>query len=204
MAYRTQVPKVGPLAAHLAPADDSAVRVALRTALQIVLGVAFLAALAQVRFQIGPVPITGQTLGVLLIGAGYGASLGVATMLAYLAVGGLGLAVFTGGAAGWAVLSGPTGGYLLGFPLAAALVGALAARGWDRKPWSAGLAMVLGNVVIYAVGLAWLARFAPDASTTLAWGLWPFLPGDAIKVVLAAGLLPTAWGLLGLRRRGRP
>ena len=199
MAFRTQVPKAGPLAAHLVPHA----RPLLRIALQLVLGVAFLAALAQVRVQVGPVPITGQTLGVLLIGAGYGATMGVATMLSYLVAGGLGLAVFTGGGAGWEVLSGPSGGYLLGFPLAAALVGALAARGWDRRPATTAAAMVLGNLVIYASGLAWLARFAPDLPTTLSWGLWPFLPGDVVKIVLAAGLLPAAWGVLGLRRNRR-
>lgn len=199
MAFRTQVPGAGPLAAHVVPHA----RPLLRIALQLVLGVAFLAALAQVRVQVGPVPITGQTLGVLLIGAGYGATMGVATLASYLLAGGLGLAVFTGGGAGWEVLSGPTGGYLLGFPLAAALVGALAARGWDRRPASTAAAMALGNLVIYASGLAWLARFAPDLPTTLSWGLWPFLPGDVVKIVLAAGLLPAAWGLLG-RRRGRP
>lgn len=196
MAFRTDVPAAGPLAAHLVPHA----RPALRIALQLVLGVAFLAALAQVRVQVGPVPITGQTLGVLLIGAGYGATMGVATLAAYLLAGGLGLAVFTGGGAGWAVLSGPTGGYLLGFPLAAALVGALAARGWDRRPLGTAAAMALGNLVIYASGLAWLARFAPDLPTTLSWGLWPFLPGDVVKIVLAAGLLPAAWRLLGRRR----
>lgn len=198
MAYRTQIPSTAPLIAHLVPVRSPM----LRTVLQLAIGVAFLAALAQIRIQVGPVPVTGQTLGVLLLGAAYGASLGLATMLAYLAAGGLGLAVFSGGGAGWEVLAGPTGGYLLGFPLAAVLVGGLASRGWDRRPWSAAAAMVAGNLVIYAVGLAWLARFAPDLGTTLSWGLWPFLPGDAIKVALAAGLLPTAWGLLGLGRRG--
>ena len=169
----------------------------LQVALQVAIGIAFLALLAQVRFQVGPVPITGQTLGVLLLGAAYGSTLGVATVTGYLLAGGLGLAVFTGGEAGWATLAGPTGGYLLGFPFAAALVGALAARGWDREPlWAAG-AMVAGNLVIYAFGLAWLSRLAPDLPTTLAWGLWPFLAGDLVKVVAAAALLPTAWRLSG-------
>lgn len=172
----------------------------LRAALQVAVGVAFLALLAQVRIQVGPVPITGQTLGVLLLGAAYGSTLGLATVGAYLVAGGLGAAVFTGGGAGWATLAGPTGGYLLGFPVAAVLVGALAARGWDREPLRAAGAMVAGNVVIYAMGLAWLARFAPDLPTTLAWGLWPFLAGDAVKVALAATLLPLAWRWTG---RGR-
>lgn len=171
----------------------------LRTAVQVVIGIAFLALLAQVRLQVGPVPITGQTLGVLLLGAAFGSTMGVATVGGYLLAGGLGLAVFTDAGAGWSTLSGPTGGYLLGFPLAAGLVGALAARGWDRTPLRTAGAMVAGNLVIYALGLAWLARFAPDLPTTLAWGLWPFLAGDVLKVLLAAALLPLAWRLSGRR-----
>ncbi|NBC95436.1 MAG: biotin transporter BioY [Deinococcus-Thermus bacterium] len=199
MAYRTDSVPLVPLASRAIPIR----RTWLRVAVQIVLGVAFLAALAQVRVQIGPVPITGQTLGVLLIGAGYGASMGLATVALYLLSGGLGLAIFSGGEAGWATLAGPTGGYLLGFPLAAALVGWLAQRGWDARPLATAAAMALGNVVIYTLGLAWLARFAPDLPTTLAWGLWPFLAGDAVKIAAAAALLPVAWRLLGGRSRSR-
>jgi len=199
MASRSPVPLAAPLARHLVPLRSDL----LRSAVQLVLGVAFLALLAQVRLQVGPVPITGQTLGVLLIGASYGATLGLATVAAYLLAGGLGLALFAGGTGGWAVLAGPTAGYLLAFPFAAALVGVLAGRGWDRRPLSTAAAMVLGNLLIYALGLTWLARFAPDLPTTLAWGLWPFLLGDLLKVALAAGLLPLAWRWLGRRRETR-
>lgn len=187
------------LADRLAPAHGA------RTAalLKVALGVAVVAALAQVRLQIGPVPITGSTLGVLAIGAGYGASLGATTMLAYLAVGALGVGVFAGGAAGLAAFTGPTAGYLLAYPFAAALVGALARRGWDRRVGTTVAAMVAGNLVIYALGLAWLARFAPDVGTTLAWGLWPFLAGDGVKIALAAALLPAAWRGLSRRPQGR-
>lgn len=171
----------------------------LRTAVQIALGVAFLAALAQVRLQVGPVPITGQTLGVLLLGAAFGVRLSAVTVGSYLLVGGLGLAVFTGFESGWAAFAGPTGGYLLGFLAAAPLVGALAERGWDRRPLTTAAAMVLGNLVIYAFGVGWLLQLAPDPATALQWGLWPFLPGDALKVALAAGLLPAAWRALGRR-----
>lgn len=184
-----------PLAHRLVPIQDRA----LRTAVQLALGVAFLALLAQLRLEIGPVPITGQTLGVLLLGAAYGLRLGAATTLLYALVGGLGLPVFAGGAAGWSVLSGATGGYLVGFVLAAALVGALAERGWDRRAGSTALAMLLGNVAIYVPGLLWLSTIAPDWPTTLAWGLTPFLAGDLVKLLLAAGLLPTAHALLGRR-----
>jgi len=195
MPTRSSLQLAAPLVDHLVPIR----RQALRTTLQIALGVALLALLAQVRFQIGPVPITGQTLGVLLVGGAYGASLGVATVLAYLLAGGLGLAVFSGGAAGWAVLAGPTAGYLLAFPFAAALVGAAADRGWTRGPLRTAAVMTLGSAVVYLLGLAWLDRFAPDLATTLAWGLWPFLAGDALKVALAAAALPVAWRWAGRR-----
>ncbi len=168
MAYRASTATVSPSTDVLVDALFPARTSWLAAVLKIAVGVAFLALLAQVRIQIGPVPITGQTLGVLLIGAGYGATLGLATVIAYLLAGGMGLAMFSGGAAGWAVLSGPTGGYLLAMPIAAALVGALARRGWDRKPMTTAAAMALATTVIYLVGLAWLHRFAPDASTTLA------------------------------------
>lgn len=182
-------------AAHRPPLIHALVPVrhrGLRTALQVALGVAFLALLAQVRIVIGPVPITGQTLGVLLLGAAAGARLGAATTVAYLVVGAAGLPVFSGGGAGLATLTGTTAGYLVGFVVAAALVGALADRGWAADATRAFAAMVLGNVVIYAFGVAWLARFAPDLSTALAWGVWPFLVGDALKVAAATALLPLA------------
>ena len=164
----------------------------LRTALQVTVGVAFLALLAQVRIEVGPVPITGQTLGVLLLGAAAGARLGVATTVAYLAVGAAGLPVFTGGGAGLATLTGTTAGYLVGFVVAAALVGALAERGWAATARRAFGSMVLGNLVIYACGVAWLSQLAPDLRTAIAWGVTPFLLGDALKVALATALLPIA------------
>lgn len=182
-----------PLITHLLPVSHPLTKFLL----QISLGVVFIALLAQIRLELGPVPLTGQTLGVLLIGAAYGLSLGTLTLVTYLIVGGLGLGVFAGGAAGWSVLSGTTAGYLVGFVLAAALVGYLAQRGWDRHVGLAALAMLVGNVVIYIPGLLWLNTFAPDMATTLQWGLIPFIPGDLIKLVLAAGLLPTVWQLLG-------
>lgn len=181
-----------PLIQTLVPLDNRV----LRSVLQVTLGVAFIALLAQVRFHIGPVPITGQTLGVLLVGASYGATLGGATLLSYLLVGALGLPLFTGGASGWAYMQGSTGGYLLGFALAAVVVGALADRGWDKRVGLTALAMLIGNVLIYLPGLLWLNRLAPDWTTTLQWGLTPFIVGDLVKLILAAGLLPLAWRLL--------
>lgn len=172
---------------------------AWRVSLQLLAGVVLLAALAQVRLEIGAVPVTGQTLGVLLIGAAYGAGLGAVTILAYLLAGGMGLAVFTAGSSGWSTFSGTTGGYLIGFLFAALLVGYLAQRGWDRSYFTTGLAMLLGTAVIYLCGLLWLSNFAPDFATLLQWGLWPFLAGDLLKLLVAVASLPTAWRLLGNR-----
>ncbi len=180
----------------------------LRLPLQLALGVVLMALLAQLRIVVGPVPITGQTLGVLLLGAAYGFRLGGLTLLAYLLVGGLGLGVFSGGGSGWAHLSGTTAGYLISYPLVAALVGWLSQRGLTRTFAGTALVMVLGNVLIYLPGLAWLytfaAEFAPAGASPLSWtlqaGLMPFIPGDILKLLLAAALLPLAWRLVGERR----
>lgn len=144
-------------------------------------------------------PSIGETLGVRLLGAAVGARLDVATTLACLGVGAAGLPVFTGGGAGLATLSGTTAGYLVGFVVAAALVGSLAERGWTATAPRAFAAMVLGNLVIYAFGVAWLVQFAPDLRTAVAWGVTPFVIGDALKVAVATALLPLA--TRALRRR---
>ena len=123
-------------------------------------------------------------------------SLATITMLSYLLVGGMGLGVFAGGAAGWAVLTGSTAGYLIGFVLATPLVGYLAQRGWQQSHWQTASAMLLGNIVIYICGLIWLNQFAPDLATTLQWGLWPFIPGDIIKIILASWLVPSVQKML--------
>lgn len=151
---------------------------------------ALLAISAQLSVQLpfSPVPISGQTLAVLLLAAVLGKGRGLAAVMLYLAEGAAGLPVFAGGKAGWAVLLGPTGGYLIGFAAAAYLVGDLIQRGWDGNLWQAVLAMVLGNVVIYAAGLAWLSFFV-QGSQVLALGLTPFVVGDALKISLAAVLL---------------
>jgi biotin transport system substrate-specific component len=154
-----------------------------------------LAAQAAIRLPFSPVPVTGQTLAVLLVGALLGSRRGAASVLLYLAQGLAGLPVFAGGASGAAYALGPTGGYLVGFVAAAYVTGWLAERGWDRRAWSTVLAMVAGNVAIYGLGLAWLAVYA--GRQTLALGLLPYLTGDAVKVALAAGLLPVGWKLVG-------
>jgi len=152
------------------------------------------AAAAQLAIPVpwSPVPITGQTFAVLLTGAALGPRRAFAAQLLYLIEGAAGLPFFAGGAGGAAVLAGPTAGYLLGFPFAAALTGFLAARGWDRRFAGTVAAMLLGSAVIFALGLAVLSRFLP-AGRLLGAGLLPFVPGDLIKATLAAIALPTAW-----------
>lgn len=157
-----------------------------------------LAAQIQLLLPISPVPITGQTFAVLLLGALFGRKRGPATVLTYLGLGGLGFPIFAGGAAGIAKLAGPTAGYLLGFPAAAFLVGALAERGWDRRPSTTAAGMVLGNLVIYSAGALWLSTFV-GWNQVLQAGVIPFLVGDALKIALATFLLPTAWRLVGQR-----
>ena len=150
-----------------------------------------------------PVPITGQMLGVLLVGAALGAGRGAASLGLYLVEGGAGLPFFAGGAAGFGHLIGPTGGYLWAFPLAAFVTGALAERGWDRRFGSAAAAMALGNVAVYAVGLPWLAVFVGWERVWVA-GLVPFIPGAVVKIVAAAALLPVAWRFVGGEDSGNP
>lgn len=147
-----------------------------------------------------PVPITGQTLAVLLVGAALGSRRGALALAAYLVEGGAGLPVFAGGGLGLPWLLGPTAGYLWSLPLAAWIVGLLAERGWDRSFLRAAGAMLVGNTVIYLIALPWLAAFvAPQR--VLATGLLPFVPGDLIKIGIATAVLPAAWSLIG---RARP
>ncbi len=154
-----------------------------------------LAARVTIPLPFSPVPITGQTFAVLLVGALLGRRMGALAMLAYLAEGAAGLPVFAGGVGGPAVLVGPTAGYLYGFVAAALVVGWLCERGWDRRPVTAALAMLAGNAVIYLFGLPWLALFI-GPERVLAAGLLPFIPGDLLKLLLATLALPAGWRLL--------
>lgn len=174
----------------------------------ILAGSLLVALLAQVSLPLPftPVPITGQTLGILLVGAALGSRLGFLALLAYLLEGAMGLPVFAGGTGGLAKILGPTGGFLLAFPLAAGLVGLLVERlGLDRSFLGTLLGMLLGNALLYLIGLPWLwawlmgAGKAVGLSGLLAMGLFPFIPGDLVKAVLAAALLPSAWRFLGRR-----
>src|SRR5205085_4968248 len=163
-------------------------------------GSLLVAALAQVQFHLPftPIPVTGQTLGVLLVGAALGPELAVASILLYVAEGAAGLPFFAGGDHGWSVLalSSASGGYLWGFVAMAAVVGALARRGWDRSLRSSISAMLIGEIVLYAVGVPWLAAaLGISVQRALALGLYPFVLGDVLKLLAAAGLLPAAWRL---------
>jgi len=160
-----------------------------------------LSAWVAIPLPFSPVPVTGQTFAVLLVGSVLGARRGAASTLAYLAEGTCGLPVFAGGTAGPHVLAGPTGGYLAGFVLGAFLCGALAERGWDRRPLPTVASMALGNAAILLPGVVQLSRFVgPEHVWKL--GLLPFLPGDIVKIALAATLLPLGWKLLqGMRLR---
>jgi len=169
----------------------------------IVVGGSLLIALCA-QFAIGwPVPVTGQTVAVLMIGALLGARRASLSVLIYIMEGAAGLPVLAQGRSGFTVLSGPTGGYLVGFIFAAYLVGLLAERGWDRRIGTTVLAMVFGNIAIYTCGLLWLcylaymAKLPISVDKILVVGLYPFIPGDLLKIALAAILLPSGWKLLG-------
>jgi biotin transport system substrate-specific component len=164
----------------------------------LVIGFSLLTALAaQIVIPIGPVPITGQTFAVLLTGALLGSRLGAMAMIAYLIEGASGLPFFAGGHFGLAHLVGPTGGYLVAFPAAAFITGAFAEHGWDRKFFSAAAAMAIGSIVIIVCGSSWFALLTHTGIfTVFKVSVLPFIPGDIIKITLAAAVLPSGWKLL--------
>ncbi|HEY7560890.1 MAG TPA: biotin transporter BioY, partial [Gaiellaceae bacterium] len=160
-------------------------------------GFVALAAQFEIKLWFTPVPITGQTFAVLLVGASLGALRGAASLGLYFLVGLAGAPIYAGGEGGWEWVKGATGGYLVGFILAAAVTGWLAERRWDRRFNSAVAAMLTGSVVIYALGLPWLAHVADTGlEDTLELGLYPFVVGDLLKLYLAGALLPGAWRLV--------
>jgi biotin transport system substrate-specific component len=157
-------------------------------------GTALTAVLAQVAVPLWPVPITGQTLAVLLVGGALGSVRGTLAMVLYALVGILGLPVFSDGTSGASVLGGPTGGYIVGFVLAAALTGALAERKWDRKLAGGMVSYLAGSAAVFAVGLPWLAAsLGLGLQETLAAGLYPFVIGGVIKAAIAAGVIRLGW-----------
>lgn len=181
--------------------DGTALRV--KQAALVLGGVLLLAVAAKIKVPMWPVPVTMGTFAVLSIGAAYGARLGLVTILAYMLVGALGFDVFAGSsaeAAGLTYMMGGTGGYLVGYVLATMCLGLLARRGWDRSVLWMALAMLIGTALIYVPGLFWLGQLYGWDKPILAWGLTPFLIGDALKLVLAALVLPAAWKLVGRAR----
>lgn len=166
----------------------------------VILGALIVAVAAQVAIPSLPVPFTGQTLGVLAVGTALGYRRGLAALILYLVLGTAGLPIFAAGDAGPARLLGPTGGYLIGFVLAAAIVGRLAELGWDRRVPAAIVAMLIGTAVIYAVGVPWL-KFSLDLpwSQAVEAGMTKFLVWDAAKALVAGSVFPLAWWLVGRR-----
>ncbi len=181
---------------------DSGTALRIKQAVLVVLGIVALTAFAKAQVWLpgNPVPITLGTFGVLTIGAAYGPRLGLVTILGYMAIGAMGATVFAGEKAGLTYMMGGTGGYLVGYVLATLALGYAATRGWDRNVGLMALAMLIGNVLIYVPGLLWLSGFAESWAQTLEWGITPFLLGDALKLALAALLLPAVWKLVGSAR----
>jgi biotin transport system substrate-specific component len=157
-----------------------------------------LCANVKVWLPFSPVPVTGQTFAVLMLGALLGSRRGCLAVLAYILEGAAGLPVFAAGV-GSAALLGPTGGYLFGFIPAVYITGRLAEKGWDRRVGTTVLAMIFGNLAIYTFGLFWLCCMIGFNTAVLTLGLYPFIIGDSIKIILAAILLPAGWKLLGYR-----
>ena len=171
----------------------------LRDAILAVLGSALLWASAKIQIPFYPVPMTMQTFVVIALGMVYGWRSGAATLALYLVEGAFGLLVFAGTSEkgiGLTYIAGPTGGYLIGFLLAAAVCGWLAQRGWDRSVAKTAAAMLVGNIFIYVPGLLWLGTLVGWDKPVLEWGLTPFLLGDLTKLALAAAILPATWKLV--------
>jgi len=175
----------------------------LRNILLVLAGVSMLWISSRIEIPFYPVPLTLQTLVVLLIGMAYGSRLGTATVVSYLAAGAAGLPVFAGTpekGISLAYMMGPTGGYLLGIVFAAAVTGWLAERKWDRQVSTTAIAMLLGNIAIYVPGILWLGSIVGWDKSVLAWGLTPFILGDLLKIAIAMALFPSVWRLIGGRK----
>lgn len=185
---------------------DSGTALRVKQALLVIAGIAALAVAAKIRVPMwpSPVPVTMGTFAVLTIGAAYGPRLGLATILGYMAVGALGFDVFASSSAelnGVTYMMGGTGGYLIGYVLATLALGLAARRGLDRSVLGMAAALLVGNALIYVPGVLWLNQFTSGWAQTLQWGLTPYLIGDAMKLALAALMVPAVWKLVG-RARG--
>ena len=193
----------------LAPTLWSGSRV-VQSVVLVLMGTAILAISAKIQVPFWPVPMTLQTLAVMLIGATYGSRLAVATVLAYIAEGAIGIPVFANTPpqiAGPAYLIGPTAGYIWGWVAAAAIIGYAADRGWSRSVPKLAAAMLAGEVVVFGLGFAWLAWFATlssgavgmGAGKALAAGVTPFILADLLKLALATLAVPAVWQLVDRR-----
>ena len=160
----------------------------------VLVGVGILAVSARIQVPFYPVPVTMQTLAVMVIAMAYGSKLGTATLFSYLFAGFMGAPVFAGGA-GFAYMAGPTGGYLAGFLLAGVVLGALADRGWTRNWQTTAAAMLAGTSIIYLLGIAWLSQLI-GLDKAITFGLVPFIYGDILKLVIAAASVPFMWKLV--------
>ena len=189
-------PKAGPAAVASEMWDGTGVRFqSFRYLVLTVAGTILLTVSAKIHIPFWPVPLTMQTCAVLIIGMAYGPRLGAATVAAYLAVGAIGLPVFSGistNGVGFGYILGPTGGYLVGFLIAAYVVGLFARRGWGRRLSLALTAMLIGVAVIFACGYGWLSTQMGPAPAFAA-GVLPFIPGEGLKIALAAALSRAAW-----------
>ena len=184
------------------PSREDARLSALRAAILMLVGTALLTISAKIQVPFYPVPMTMQTLVVLVLGATYGWRLGGATVILYLAEGAMGLPVFANTppvTPGLAYLAGPTGGFLIGFVAAAVVTGLMAERGWDRPLWRVLVMMIIGHSVIFAFGLGWLSMLMPVAK---AWqvGAAPFAAATLLKTALAAAFMQAAWSIAARRR----
>jgi biotin transport system substrate-specific component len=176
----------------------------LRHIALIAVGTLFVAITAQIVIPTTPVPFTAQTFGVLTVGAALGFRRGALALLLYLVLGAAGLSVFAEGSSGVAKILGATGGYLIGFAVAAAIVGRLAELGWDRHIGGSLAAMAVGTGVIYAIGVPWLkVTLGIPWETAVAEGMTKFLLWDVAKLIVAAGIFPAAWWLIGRRPEDR-
>ena len=185
---------LAPSSRRLVLADRVFPRTLVMDAVLIVAGAALVTILAQLVIPLQPVPITGQTLAVLLVGSTLGAVRGSLAMVLYALLGLVGLPVFSDGTHGASIVFGATGGYIVGFILSAAMVGWLAERQWDRKVLKALATFAAGSLAVFAIGLPWLSiTLHLNLAQTLAAGFYPFIIGGVIKAVIAAGLLPLGW-----------
>jgi len=172
----------------------------VRHILLIVAGAAFIYLTARFSIPRDPIPWTGQTFGILVVGGALGARRGFTAVTLYVLLGLIGLPFFAEGKGGSAVILGQSGGYIIGFVVAGTIVGRLAELGWDRRFSGAVAMMLVGTVVIYAIGLPWLSYVRHlSVADTISGGLAPFIIWDTVKLLVAAGIFPVAWWLIGRR-----